>query len=176
MKKTILVYKSKYGASEKYANILSRKLGCDSFDLKKIKKVDLSKYDNIVLFGGLYAGGILGREFIEDNIHNLYNKKVAIFAVGASPYSEEVIEEVRRNGANSKLKDLPIFYGRGGWDFDKMSFTDKMLIRALRFALSRKQDKLENDPWAKDFIENNEGVHDWVEEKYLEPLIEFLGE
>lgn len=55
--KTVVIYKSRYGHTEKYAKWLSEKLNADLlFEASQIKGLDFSRYDNIIYGGGLYAG------------------------------------------------------------------------------------------------------------------------
>lgn len=63
MKKGIILYQSKYGATEKYARWLQEETG---FDIMKTKGADISsllKYNTIILGGGVYASGIAGLSF-----------------------------------------------------------------------------------------------------------------
>jgi hypothetical protein len=55
----------------------------------------LSHYDNIFFGGGLYAVGINGVKLITKNLDKLKGKKIVVFATGASPSTEAVINEVR---------------------------------------------------------------------------------
>ena len=57
---TIVIYKTKYGATKKYAQWISEELGCEAVDAKKITVDDILKYDTIVYGGGLYAEIING--------------------------------------------------------------------------------------------------------------------
>lgn len=43
----------------------------------------------------MYASGIAGLQFLKKNINQLANKKIAVFAVGASPYDEKAIVQIR---------------------------------------------------------------------------------
>ena len=54
--KTVVIYKSRYGHTEKYAKWLSEKLNADLFEASQIKGLDFSRYDNIIYGGDLYAG------------------------------------------------------------------------------------------------------------------------
>ena len=54
--KTVVIYKSRSGHTEKYATWLSEKLNADLFEASQIKGLDFSRYDNIIYGGGLYAG------------------------------------------------------------------------------------------------------------------------
>lgn len=95
MSRGIILYQSKYGATKKYVDWLVEELGYDYVETKDAKVANLLNYDVIILGGGVYASGIAGLQFLKKNIGQLTGKKIAVFAVGASPYEEKAIQQVR---------------------------------------------------------------------------------
>ena len=95
MSRGIIFYQSKYGATKKYVDWLVEELGYDYIETKNAKVAKLLNYDVIILGGGVYASGIAGLQFLKKNIGQLAGKKIAVFAVGASPYDEKAIQQVR---------------------------------------------------------------------------------
>ncbi len=65
---------------------------------------------------GVYASGIAGLQFLKKNINQLANKKIAVFAVGASPYDEKAIVQIRELHFKNGMNNIPLFYCRGAWD------------------------------------------------------------
>ena len=51
----IILCRSKYGASAKYAEWISQETGFKIIDTKKADIKEVEKYDTIVLGGGVYA-------------------------------------------------------------------------------------------------------------------------
>jgi hypothetical protein len=49
----------------------------------------------------LHAVGVIGIKLITDNIEKLQGKKLVVFATGASPSSEAVIEEITASNISS---------------------------------------------------------------------------
>ena len=92
MSKGIILYQSKYGATKKYADWLVEETGFDCVETKNAKVVNLQEYDVIILGGGVYASGIAGLQFLKKNIGQLADKKIVVFAVGASPSLRVLIE------------------------------------------------------------------------------------
>lgn len=173
MNKGIILFQSKYGATAKYAEWLRAETG---FDVVETKKADINKikqYDTIVLGGGVYASGIAGLSFIKKNIDSLQGKKLAVFCAGASPYNEKAIDQVRKLHFKDKMSGIPLFYGRGAWNFEKMSFTDRTLCKMLQKAVAKKN-PAEYEPWEAALMEAGEQVCDWTAESYLQPLYDFL--
>lgn len=58
MEKTIVIYKSKYGAAAQYAEWIAEELGCRAVSIDEFKKNDLKNYENVIYGGGVQAGGI----------------------------------------------------------------------------------------------------------------------
>ena len=64
----IILYKSKYGATRKYAEWLSERTGFSYIETDKSDIGVISGYDVIILGGGIYASGIAGLSFLKKNI------------------------------------------------------------------------------------------------------------
>ena len=75
MKKGIIIYQSKYGATQKYAGWLREMTGFDYIRAKDALPDKVKKYEVIVLCGGIYASSIAGLSFLKKNIGRLGNKK-----------------------------------------------------------------------------------------------------
>lgn len=132
--------------------------------------MDLKPYDVILLGGGVYASGIAGFQFIKKNIGQLADKKIAVFAVGASPYDEKAISQMRDLHFKNELRSIPLFYCRGAWDEETMKFTDRALCKMLQKAVA-KQNPDEYEPWQKALMCAVGQKCDWTDQSYLEPLL-----
>lgn len=173
MSRGVVLYQSKYGATKKYADWLVEETGYDCILTKKAKTEDLQKYDVIILGGGVYASGIAGLSFIKKNIGRLAKKKIAVFAVGASPYDEKAINQIRDLHFQKELSHIPLFYCRGAWDEEKMKFTDRTLCRMLQKAVA-KQNPDEYEPWQKALLCAVGQKCDWTDRSYLNPLLQYI--
>lgn len=174
MKKGVVIFKSKYGATKKYALWLQEELGFDCFEVKNITEQKLKEYDTIILGGGVYASGIAGLSFLKKNIQKLSDKKIAVFCVGASPFDENAINQIRMLHFKDELASIPLFYCRGIWNMDKMSFIDKNLCKLLQKTVA-KQEPSTYEPWQKALMSCVGKNEDWTNKKYLEPLIDFVN-
>ena len=65
MERTIVIYKTKYGATEKYAKWIGEELDCPVVSADDFNKRDFDLYDNIIYGGGVHAGGLKGFELIK---------------------------------------------------------------------------------------------------------------
>ena len=173
MGKGLIVYQSKYGATKKYAMWLAETAGFDVIETAKAENRMLEQYDSLVLCGGIYASGIAGISFLRKNKKDLEGKKVAVFCVGASPYDEKAIKEVKQHNLKEDLKEIPLFYGRGTWNESAMSFKDRTLCRILQKAVAKK-DPSTYEPWMTALMCAVGQECDWTDRKYLEPLLQYI--
>ncbi len=169
----LVIYKSKYGATKKYAEWLSEELEYDIFDLSNVEIKQVLKYQNILLCGGIYASGINGLTFFKKHFEVLRNKNIAIFCVGASPYDEKLFEEIKMRNLKVEMQNIPIYYGRGAWDERKMKFFDRTLCNILQKAVAKK-DPANYEPWETALVSALGKTCDWTDKKYLQPLIEYM--
>ena len=175
MSRGIILYQSKYGATKKYADWLVEETGYDCVETKNAKVGNLQKYDVIILGGGVYASGIAGLQFLKKNIGQLSDKKLAVFAVGASPYDEKAIMQGREMHFKDALSNVPSFYCRGAWDEEKMKFGDRTLCKMLQKAVA-KQNSEEYEPWQTALMCAVGKKCDWTDKSYLEPLLRYIEE
>ncbi len=173
MVKGIILYQSKYGATKKYADWLKEETGYDCIETKKATLSLVQGYDVIVLGGGVYASGIVGLQFLKKNVNDLSGKKIVVFAVGASPYDEKAIQQAREMHFKDAMSEIPLFYCRGAWDEDKMSFGHRTLCRMLQKAVA-KQNPEEYEPWQRALMEARGQKCDWTDKRNLEPLLKYL--
>ncbi len=170
----IIIYQSKYGATKRYAGWLSEETGFGCIETKKADIKEVTKYDTIVLGGGIYAMGIAGLSFIKKNIGKLYGKKIAVFCCGASPYDESAIQQIKDHNLKDQLSGIPLFYCRGSWNMDSMSFKDRTLCNMLRKAVSKK-DPADYELWEKALMAAGDNKCDWTDRKYIGPIIGYIG-
>ena len=140
MSKNVIVYKSNYGSTEIYAKWIAKELASDIYESKEIKVDKLKEYDNIILGGGLYAGGILGSSIINKNFDMIKDKKIIVFTVGLSPIEDKEIFKpiIEKNFTLEMRKSISFFHLRGGIDYKKLSIIHKVMMAMLKFMLSRK--------------------------------------
>lgn len=174
MKKGIILYQSKYGATKKYAEWIKERTRFDCMETKEVSIQQIKEYDIIILGGGIYASGIAGISFLKKNFEKIKNKKLAVFCVGASPYDEKAFQEVLSRNLSGDLKHIPCFYCRGSWDEKAMTFIDRTLCKMLKKAVSGK-DSSAREPWQDALMEAiKQDKCDWTDKKYLDPLIAYI--
>ena len=105
----IQLYKSKYGATKKYADWLSASTGFSCIETDKADIGMISGYDVVILGGGIYASGIAGLSFFKKNIDKLNDKKLIVFCCGASPFDQDAYEAVVAHNMKGALEGIPCF-------------------------------------------------------------------
>jgi menaquinone-dependent protoporphyrinogen IX oxidase len=142
MSRTVVVYRSISGFTKKYSEWIAEELKADLFEAKEIKIEKLREYDLIIFGGSLHAVGINGIKLIKKNISQLANKKIVVFAVGASPPKEGITNEIRKNNfPDEEQKNIQLYYLRGGFKFSKLDFTNKVIMTLFRVRLTIKKNK-----------------------------------
>ncbi len=174
MKKGLIIYKSKYGTTKKYAEWLAQEIEYDIMDISKAKIQQVSQYDNIVICGAIYASGISALKFLKKYYEILNVKNIAIFCVGASPFEEKAFNEIKELNLKGELQNIPIFYGRGAWNEAKMNFIDRKLCAILQKVIINK-DPSTYEHWETALVEAIDKACDWTDKKYLLPLIETIN-
>ncbi len=138
--KAVVVYKSKSGFVRNYAEWISEALSADIFDASEVTVDRLAAYDTIVYGGGLYVSGINGVKIITKNLDKLKGKKLVVFASGASPFREEDMKNViKSNFTEEQLKLIRFFYMRGGFNYDRLTPVDKVLMLLKKWLMRGKK-------------------------------------
>lgn len=144
--KPIIIYLSKTGFTERYAEWLSEALNCPMVPYEKHKTIDLSSYDTILYGGGIHAGMIQGIKWFKQQIPSLAGKKLVVFATGASPAGlSATVESLKQNFTAEENALVKTFYLEGGLNYDKMSAPNRLLMKMMSKMLSSKKDKTEEE-------------------------------
>lgn len=138
MSKIAVIYTSKYGTTQRYARWIAQDAGADLLKLDECSVKDLEKYECLVFGGPIHAGGILGIRFLQKNYKKLSDKKILVFAVGLNVEEPAVQQECREINFVKKIKDLPCYFLRGGYDPSKVTGMDKRLMGVVKRMIAGK--------------------------------------
>jgi menaquinone-dependent protoporphyrinogen IX oxidase len=146
MLRTVVVYRSISGFTKKYAEWIANDLSADIYDIRELNIDRFIDYDLIIFGGSLHAVGINGVKFIKENLGKLSEKKIVIFAVGASPPKENVLDEIRNNNfSDEQQKKIMFYYLRGGFDYSKLNFSNQVLMTLYRIRLKMKKNRTSDE-------------------------------
>lgn len=169
--KVAVIYKSKYGATKRYAGWIALKLDADLYELSDISKNDLKKYDRIIYGGPLYRGKIKGIKFITNNYDNIKDKKISLFMVGMKSFEESYINKTLINNIDQEIiNNIDVFYFRGKLNYKELSIKDRIVIYGLREKI---MDKYQQDISAdeKIILEIINKPIDYIDKKSIDVLL-----
>ncbi len=172
---TLIIYGSQYGTTKRYADKFAEMTKFPIINYENVKSLD--DYNQIIYFGGLYAGGIKGLKSIIKKIP--LGTKLIIVTVGLADVTDkENIIKIR----NSIKKQIPehlfntslIFNLRGGIDYNKLNFKHKTMMRMLRHFIKKKStDDLSQED--KDFLESYNKKVDFVDFDSLKQILNVIN-
>lgn len=153
-----IVYQSNTGHTEKYAELLSSDLNIPFYSLDEAK-CKLAKNDEIIFLGWIFATKIKGL--------NKALKRYAVRccgAVGVYPASDSYVEDLKK--ANNA--DIPIFYMRGGINYDKLKGLYKKMFQMVGKAMEK-----DNSKDVEMLLLFKNGAN-YVNEDNLKPLLDYI--
>ena len=175
MNKIVVIYKSKYGSTKRYAQWIAEETKSDIFESSEIGINKLMEYDIIIYGGGLYASGISGVSILTKNFESLKDKKIIVFTVGlASTDRKEVFSPIIEKNFSKEMRDNIIFYHlRGGIDYKKLSLVHKSMMAGLKMVVSKKSsNELTDDD--RELLATYGKKVDFTEKNTITPLLLYL--
>ncbi len=173
---TIVIYKSKYGATKRYAEWISESLGCEMVDAKNVKGADLLKYDTIIYGGGLYAEVINGVSLITKNFEALKEKNLIVFTTAITPlsyreyYDRYVIE---KNFKPEMLQHIKIFNFMGKMLTEELSLVHRTALKSLKKIMLAKENPTELEKLLVNLCDYND---DECDKNSIDVLINYVRE
>jgi menaquinone-dependent protoporphyrinogen oxidase len=133
--KTLIAYATKHGCTEKSAEILAKELvgEADLCNLGRVSNVNLQQYDKIIIGSSVYMGKIRkeARAFCSSHSNKLKESKIGLFICCMKEGSEA--ESELKNSFPQELYENAVtteIFG-GGFNFDKMNFMEKMVVKKV---------------------------------------------
>lgn len=175
--KTLVIYTSQTGFTQKYAEWLTARLNADLLTIKEaknLKKDSYDKYDAIIYGGWNRAGSVVGSEWFLKEAFDWKNKRLAIFCVGGFPENNPDVEISMNKLLTDEQKTyIRAFYCQGGIDYSRMKTPSKLVMKTLISALSKKKDATQEE---KDMVDMLSHSHDNTDEKYIIPIVQYIEE
>lgn len=133
--KTLIIYDSNHGTTEKVARLISKKLdegSCQLIKLKKNPKVNFADFDRIIIGGSIHAGTIQGsvKSFCNKNLPILLHKKVALFMCGMNKPELEN-EFVEAFPLELRLHAVANIIVGGEYILERMNFIERLIIKKI---------------------------------------------
>lgn len=128
--RTIVLYQTSAGSTERYAHDIAAAIGAEALPLKKFKWKKLNDYDCFVFGGWVRNGMIMGlNEFLThyDEMNDA-KKDIVIFSSGMSiPTKEGRAELISTNILD--LYHVRYYQLRGSFDMEKLSLVNKLIMK-----------------------------------------------
>ena len=172
--KTLIVYGSQYGTAKRYAEKFSQMTDIPVTSYEDIK--ELTGYESVMHFGGLYAGGVTGLKRIVKLLPQ--NAKFMIVTVGLADVGDEknisnIKKALSKQVPEKFLKNALIFHLRGGIDYKKLNFKHKMMM-AFLYSRLKKLPEAEKTPEIKALMETYNSKVDFVDYSALDQIVEAI--
>jgi len=170
MSKIAVIYKSKYGKTERYAKWIAESLSVPLFESADVKPQQLKDYDVIIYGGGLYAGGINGVKLVTKNPC----KALVLFTVGlADPKNTDYTKILETTLSPELLSKTKVFHLRGGIDYSRLSLVHKGLMAVMKKTIE-KQPVEERDSDSHGILETYGKDIDFTNKASIEPLLSYI--
>ncbi len=175
--KTLIIYTSQTGFTQKYAEWLAEKISGDLLNLKDAQKKSMDffeNYDAICYGGWAMAGNIVKAKWFLEKAANWKNKRLAMFCVGGSPNDNPDVDAFLQNALSEEQKKyMKVLYCQGGFNYDKMKVPSRIATKMFVSALKNKKNATEKE---KAMAEKMASSYDISDVKYIEPIAAYLGE
>lgn len=170
--KTIIIYYSQTGFTEKYAKWIAEETGARCLSLSTAKRENLSAYDTIIFGSFACAGTIRKLGWFKKNLEKWADKKLILFCTGANPADSPEIEPFfRQNLREPVFRKVSAFYCPGGLNYEKMPAPSKAMMKMYVKMLRSQKDKTDAD---EEMIRIVSGSYDISDRKYIEPILKCL--
>ena len=181
--KSLIIYGSQYGTAKAYATKLSEITEIPCISYENIK--DIKDYEQIIYFGGLYAGGVKGLKNTFRLLKNS-NIKTILVTVGLADVNNKENTNNIKASLEKQLdykisffsnlniyKNSLIFHLRGGIDYSKLNFKHKTMMKMLYHSLKNKPiESLTQED--KALIETYNTKVDFVDYDSLKQIVEVI--
>lgn len=173
MRKTILLYKSATGFTQKYAELLSAALNCETVRMQDASAKQLAAYETILFGTRVHAGRIDGLSKARKLFAASGAKEMLLFVTGGTPAdATQVIDKLwQANLTPQEQKTMPHFYMPGGLCYEKMSLPDRLLMKLAAKMMSHAEPQ---DAVQAGFAQALGASYDISDAKYIRPLVAHL--
>lgn len=141
MSKTLIIYKSNYGATKSYAEYIAHEINANVKSYNKVKKSDILAANTIVFGGSVFVSKLSILKTVKKYQPLLKQKNIYLFAVGLTEHEQEAIP--RLEVANPDIHSYTfksISYFPGTFDVSKMNWFHRTLLTMVKKMMTNKPD------------------------------------
>lgn len=133
MGKSIVLYASFYGSTQRYADYIAHRLACEAVNVRQLKPEDLKEVDTVIFGGWLCGGAVMGCGVLMRHRQLLANKRLLAFVTGVGEYNGTAYMNDVISSNFIHLLPEKVFYLRGDIHYRRMRWYHKFLINYLMF-------------------------------------------
>lgn len=168
----LIVYRSKTGFTQRYAELAARELNCAACPLADAPS-GLSQYRAVAFGSRLHAGTVDGWKKAKKLLEARGAKRLVLFATGAMPC--EALAQIQKvweqNLTPEERNRIPHFYLQGGLSYEKMGGLDRAMMKFAAWAMTRKKAKTPEDEAFQSAITRS---YDIFDPECAQPLLDCL--
>lgn len=150
---------------------LNNKIDADIFELSQINNSTLVDTGVLIIASSLHAGNLRKFKSFKSFIDNHQFDKLIVVGVGAAPFDQQVIDNLKQNYQHEVDPKTHFIYLPGGLNYQKMSLVDKLMMKAFSKVMKQQAKKGKFDSeWAQMLQKS----YDISDPKYLDAIINLL--
>lgn len=168
-----VIFKSKFGYSQKYAEFIKKETGADLFNADKVSEQQIVKYKTVVICGGVYNDEWACTK-VTEKLRNVLSSKFLICVMSVWNDAPEALETKElKDRYLSKVVISPdrIFALPGGIDKSKLSFGEKLTLGKVKKKIQNNESKSSLD---FSILSTIDGYAGGADEKDALPVIEYI--
>jgi menaquinone-dependent protoporphyrinogen IX oxidase len=164
--KGAVIYSSRYGATQQYAEWLAEELKWPLLEAENTTNKDLAPYDTLIIGSSVYIGKLLIKSWLKSHDPVLGDKDLFFFIVCGTPASEREKQETiaRINIPHDLIGPENVFFLPGRLTIGNLSWKDKFMLRMGA--------RLLKDPAKKASILKD---IDEVKKEHLSPILQHVA-
>jgi menaquinone-dependent protoporphyrinogen IX oxidase len=173
VKNVVVLYRSKYGSTKRYASWIAENTKADMFDLSVFDSSRLEEY-SVILFGSsVYFGKIKHVNFIKYHWQILSKKRTALFYVSGIPSHDPRQKRIMQKSLPDEIqKGIACYPLRGAFDYKGLDFLDKLVMSWPKIMLQAKW-LIKKDSNIKQSLNRFCCPQDWTRMDAIEPVVSF---
>ena len=172
--KTLILYNTVSGYTQRYAEMLKERLSEDAvtlMPLKQFKPKALDPFDRVVFMSRVTNDTISGFKTEVKHAELFAEKYACIVAVGMAKPTAAQYRVIENANIPYKLKGIPLFVVRGGFDAQKLKGGDKLIIKMTVSRLMKAQSRSPEEMAMLNFLN---AKTDKVNSQNLQPVEQYL--
>jgi len=171
---TLVLYTTKHGATQRYAQRIAQPLDALVKDAAYAKLDQAKTYDTIVLGCPVYAGKIKGLDFFADHAGELSDKRLVLFTCGLYDPAQQEVRDTLDRQLREKLGDawdhIVVFHLRGSIRWQNLGLVERLLMKAL-VADMKKKPEAQRSETERLLIETEGGALDFSDEADIDSIV-----